>query len=148
MIFRPKHFKAYELVGPDLYERFGEDCFRYLRRELLEAIDSLWAELNGIKKTVVIVNDWKSGGQYKESGLRTAASTTYKPGSAHSVGAAVDLKCRGWTPREVITLLKARSVPHHTLNYFRRYENPSITPTWNHLDVMEGDHVGLLEVNL
>lgn len=147
MIYRCKHFKAFELVGPELYERFGEDCFRYLRLELLQGIDALWEELNAIKKTSVIVNNWKTGGQYKGSGYRTAASTEYKPGSAHSVGAGVDIKCPGWTPRLVLDVLKARLTSNPFLPNFRRYENLSATPTWNHLDVMEHDGIGLMKVN-
>ena len=143
MIYRCHHFRAHELVGPDLYARFGEDCFRYLRVELLRGLDGLWEALNAIRPTTVTVNNWKSGGQFKASGYRVATDTEYKPGSAHSVGAGADCKFSAFTPTEAITLL---TLTPGNLG-FRRYENPKATPSWAHLDCLSFDGTGMQEVN-
>lgn len=81
-----KYFKAYELVDMKTYKILGEESLMLFDRNLLEAVD-IFREIFG--KT--IINDWKFGGEYQWSGLRTKDCNIGAEYSLHRFGKAVDL---------------------------------------------------------
>jgi hypothetical protein len=115
------------------------------------ALDSLWEALQTVP-TSLVVNDWATGGQYNFSGYRTSECPQYKPGSAHSIGAAADIKAYQYVNGEKVTMkpsdlldfvMKHQSYKEDWALHFRRAEDPAKTLTWLHLDVMEWDGPGI-----
>jgi len=85
-MYKPKYFKAHELVPPNIYEKFGERSFMFIDDRLLRLIDGL-----RIKFGAATINNYDYGGNRKYSGLRTPDSDHYNPTSQHSFGRAVDI---------------------------------------------------------
>lgn len=126
---RPKHFVIEELVPPELYELVHEDAlWKMFNSDFLEGLDYL-KEL--FPKGSIIINDWKWGGKYTQSGLRTKNSKYYRDGSEHSDASAGDLKFTDYTIQEVYDVLKN---DEKITSYFTRMETIKYTPTWIHLD--------------
>lgn len=132
---RPKHFTIEELVSPELYEMVHEDAlWKLFNSDFIEGLDYLKEVL---PKGSIIINTWKWGGGYTQSGIRTKGSQYYREGSEHSSANAIDLKFTAYTVQEVFDRL--RNDPKITL-YFSRMEHIHYTPTWIHLD--QGEHDG------
>jgi hypothetical protein len=136
-----KYFKAFELVDPDTYARFGERSLQFFRPEALRMLDGV-REFLGVP---CIVNDWKSGGQYRFSGLRPRSCAIGAEYSAHRFGCAFDVKPRGMTIAAAWAKIQgAKGDPRIAL--IRRVEDISYTPTWLHVDTYEHDGDGILVV--
>lgn len=84
----------------------------------------------------VTINNYATGGQYKESGLREQNTTTGAKKSAHKLGLAIDVKVKGMTGREMYDWAIKHAYPLYQLGV-RRIEDVSLTPTWLHLDLKE-----------
>jgi len=83
--YTPKHFKAHELVPPDVYKDRGEKALELIDVRILITADTLrnyWGAMT--------INDWYWGGKRVASGLRTPDSPHYKPYSQHTFGRALD----------------------------------------------------------
>lgn len=85
-----KYFKPEELVGPEFYHmcektnRVGR-IFTIFDPTLLKVIDLLREKYGSCT-----INNWKTGGPRKESGLRMMDTSTGAVLSAHKFGRAVD----------------------------------------------------------
>lgn len=125
MSYKPKHFIVQELVDPAIYEAKGDAALAMLDPALLESADKLRDRFGPCT-----INNWHSGGQYKESGLRRPDTKTGAAKSAHKIGKALDLKFAKATPREVYDhILKNPSLyPGIT-----ELEDVACTPTWLHI---------------
>lgn len=92
-MYKPKYFKAYELVDKHTYQRLGETSYRLFDRGLLILADHL-REIFGS----CVINDWywkeeaHEGEAFQYSGLRRPNTPYYREFSRHSHGAALDLK--------------------------------------------------------
>ena len=82
------NFYLDEFVNPTTYNKFGYKSQRYIRPELIKIAQCL-RSFTGLPCTI---NNWASGGAYKESGLRDFHTTTGASYSAHKFGAAIDIK--------------------------------------------------------
>lgn len=126
MIYRPKHFKIFELVPPDIFQERGEAAWELFDPRLLITLDAIRDELGP-----VVVNDWMDGGQFKESGFRSAKSTTGAHYSQHRFGRAADCKLQ----------VKPADARQYIVSNFDKFvhlttmENTDSTPTWLHVDV-------------
>ena len=127
-MYKPTHFKLFELVPKELYKTLSKEALWGLfDEEALRALDWL-KELfpNGS----ITINNWKWGGRFNYSGFRTKLSSDYSERSAHSTGKAWDLKFSDYSIEEVRdTLSKVKYSP-----FIRRVERG--TPTWLHVDVI------------
>ena len=65
-MYKCKYFKLQELVCPDVYKQYGEKAWEFFDESFLKDLD-LVRELLGVP---IIINNWNTEGQYKESGLR------------------------------------------------------------------------------
>lgn len=139
MIYRPKHFALHELVGPAVFAERGERAWELLRPGALMALDALREKFGPIT-----VNNWKSGGQYKESGLRDFGTSTGAKYSMHKYGGAFDCKFKDYTPKEVAAYILAHPQEFPTLTCI---ENPDSTPTWLHIDDRNHGQAGIWVVN-
>lgn len=136
MIYIPKHFKIHELVDKQTYDKFGKLAFHFFRPEALRALDNL-REVIG---RPLIINNWKDGGEYEWSGLRTIDYYGGAKWSAHRLGAAFDVKCKTVNAATIQGLIRAN---HHKLMDIRRMEIG--TPTWTHIDVINTSYNYLYE---
>jgi len=134
-----KHFDARELVPPQIWKTYGIISRQFLRPELLRVLDLLRDKLG----RPVVVNNWHTGGQYKESGYRTPYTKTGAKYSQHKLGTAADVKVPEYTKDEVtyeaMTPMQVLAVILANADEFRAagmttYENPNATPTWLHID--------------
>lgn len=127
------HFELREFIDPVTYAELGDKSIDKIDKRLID-IAELLRTLTG---KPVTINNWFSGGQYKESGLRRPESTTGAKRSAHKEGKAIDCKVAGMTVKEVQALVMA-----HEKEFFdagtRQMEDISFTPSWTHLGTREG----------
>ncbi|CAM3021228.1 D-Ala-D-Ala carboxypeptidase family metallohydrolase [Shewanella algae] len=91
-----KHFKIYELVDKKTYNDRGEKAWQLFDPRLLKLLD----QLRELFDAPITVNNWFWGGQFSNRGLRTSASSYYRPYSQHSFGRAVDFDVKGLTADE------------------------------------------------
>ena len=83
-----KNFVVQEFVYPDLFEQYGEKSQWFIDKRIVQACQFLREKL----ARPIKINDWHSGGHYKESGLRTFDTSTGAKFSQHKFGGAADLK--------------------------------------------------------
>ncbi len=124
-----EQFKAYELVDRDTFQDHGEESTSFFRPEILIALEEL---RTAIDKPLVI-NNWREGGEYSWSGLRTIKCFIGAPYSMHRLGGAFDIKCPTMRPdrmREVIITLKRQGF----LKTLTRMEAASGDNSWVHID--------------
>ena len=89
----------------------------------------------------VIINNYATGGQYKESGLRDINSTTGAKKSAHKEGKAIDIKVKGMTAREVWDWCMDHQMELYAMGV-REIEHWENTPTWTHIST-RGNHLAI-----
>jgi len=82
----------------------------------------------------ITINNWATGGQYKESGLRRMDTTTGARWSQHKYGRALDLKVSGKSPKEVHAIIHEHSKYLVDNQLLTTVENVNATPTWTHID--------------
>lgn len=151
---KTKHFKIYELVCPDVYNRDGERAWRYFRPVLIHFVDWIREELD----KPVYINNWYWGGGKSQRGLRcnlcaivknkTSKNTLYVSG--HVVGAAIDFNVKGMTSDEVRTWVIENIDRFYNAfpMYIRkcRIEDKRFAPTWCHIDFFEHDDFSTVRI--
>lgn len=141
------NFYLDEFINPETYNRFKERSTRYIRQELVIAVQ-LFRDIVG---KGVTVNDWYNGGGYQESGLRDFETGTGATYSMHKFGAAADLKVSKMTSYEMAEVVKENWLDFRAAGV-RRIENPAYTKgayrDWLHLDLGDTYEVnnGMLEL--
>lgn len=127
---KSKHFKIHELVSKSIYDKKGEEAWRYVPSDLITAIDTIKERF---PKGTMTINNYVWGGNRYWSGLRTSDSKYFSPTSMHSFMMAVDAVFSEYTADEVRADI---------------LENPSVYPTikglelnvsWVHLDIRNED---------
>lgn len=131
MSYRCKYFSIEELVSPAMHkEVHEEDLWNMFDPDVLKAADWLRERYGP-----AIINDWKWGGEFSQSGLRTPNSKYYSPTSQHSKGCALDIKFRNWTAEDIRTDLAAYELEGGKIpDGIRRIERGV---TWLHIDCKE-----------
>lgn len=132
-----KFFDIRELVSKKVYDKYQTGAWRFFDPRLLETLLVLRRD---ILKVPLICNNWRSGGQLEQRGLRenickivhekTDFDILYV--SAHTLGKAVDLSSGKMTADEMRAAIKKRSA---LLPYKVRIEHKDSAPTWLHIDV-------------
>lgn len=120
-----KNMVIEELVHPDIYNKYKDKSWEFLNPKMLNIIEVLGSTFGRI-----VINNWKNGGKYKDSGLRTTFGSS---GSAHRFGLGFDLKFLDTPNEKVYNYI----VKHQELFYelgLRRVEDFKYTPTWLHID--------------
>ena len=137
-IYRPRFFRLEELVPPEVFER-GEAAWELLDPRALRTLDLLRERFGS-----VVVNDWKTGGTYRDSGFRAASSTVGPALSQHRFGRAFDCKFRTTTPAAVHAHLLEHPADFPEITTL---EAAAATPTWLHFDVRNNAEPGIRVVN-
>lgn len=89
----------------------------------------------------VTINNYATGGQYKESGLRDINTKTGAKKSAHKEGKAIDIKVKGMTAKEVYDWCLSKQTELYAMG-IREIEDNAYTPTWTHL-ATRGNHLSI-----
>lgn len=132
-----EYFSIQELVSKAVWERYGENAWRFLDPRLIHTLLVLRRD---ILRVPLVCNNWKSGGTLQQRGLRENTSDIVKSKtakgqmylSAHTTGQAVDLSSGRMSAndmREAIVILA------DLLPYPVRIEDGESAPTWLHIDV-------------
>jgi len=127
MSYRCKYFSIEELVSPAMHKEVHEEAlWRMFDPDVLKAADWLRERYGP-----ATINDWKWGGEFSQSGLRTPESKYYSPTSQHSKGCALDLKFRNKTAQQIRDDLAEYQFQGNKIPYFTRVENQV---SWLHID--------------
>lgn len=135
MILKPTYFELYELVCPDVFNKYGEFAWNFFDPRILLTIDRIRGKLN--KK--IIINNWHSGGEYSQRGLRCMNCSIVKSQynklylSAHCLGKAVDFDVEGLLAEEVRLWITANK---NLWPYPIRLERDV---SWVHLDMYDNE---------
>lgn len=100
-----KYFGIKELVCPHVYEIWGENAWQFLDDRMLKNLEWIRERIG----KPIIVNNWATGGQYSQRGLRCTRCVLVIEKvdlrkvylSAHIQGKAVDFHVVGMTAEEV-----------------------------------------------
>lgn len=123
------NFELEEFIYPEVFARYGVNSLWFLDYRLI-AIAQYFRDNLG--KSITI-NNWHTGGQYKESGLRDFATATGGSKSQHKYGKALDLKVAELTPAQVFDFIHMHWTELSALG-MTTTEDIQYTPTWNHID--------------
>lgn len=137
--YQPKSFALHELVPPEVYHTRGLSAWELLDVRALVTLQALRDALGPI-----VVNNWRAGGNFTESGLRSFNSPTGAKLSQHRFGRADDCKFKSVTPREACEYVLAHP---EKFPFLTTIENPDATPTWFHFDVRNHQREGIWLVN-
>lgn len=131
------------LVSPNFYA----DEFLHPGTNDISLIDQRLIQIaqyiRDVTKLPCTINNYATGGQYKESGLRSAATSTGAAKSAHKEGKAIDIKIKGMTGEQMFEWAKNSQNTLYALGV-RQIEHHSLTPTWLHLATR--GHDGMIQI--
>ena len=135
-----KNFELGEFIDPVTWMIRGQKSVELIDSRLI----TLAQFFHDYFKVPITINNWQSGGQYKESGLRTWLSKTGAAYSQHKYGRAADLKLEGLEPEYVRNEIR-KNWPVFKSAGLTTIEKD--TPTWVHIDVRFTGLETLLEVD-
>lgn len=124
--YRCKHFIVQELVGPEFFAKWGDRSWEWLQVPMLVTLDQVREKFGP-----VTVNNWHSGGQFHESGLRDFSTATGAGYSQHKFGGACDMKFGSVTPAEASAYILAHRAD---FPFLTTLEDVTVTKTWLHGD--------------
>ena len=122
-----KNFILQEFVPPDVFAQFGDKAAWFIDPKVV-AIAQWLRDHTGKSVTV---NNWHTGGQYKESGLRSFLTRTGAAYSQHKFGRAADIKILGMGGAEMRKIVDDNSAALMELGLTTVELD---TPTWLHVD--------------
>jgi len=123
------NFVIQEFVYPELFAAMGQKSIWYIDPKIVNICEFIRVKTG----KAVTVNNWHTGGQYKESGLRRFNTTTGARMSLHKFGKAADIKVKGMTPPEVFEFIKSNWIELRNLG-LTTVEDVTFTRSWSHLD--------------
>lgn len=109
-----KYFKAYELVDPKTYKRFGEDSFQFFNPLILKSADGIREYFD----SQMIINNWFWGGNLQWRGIRTIDCNIGAHLSLHRFACAIDFGIKGYSAdvirKEILENKNHKSFKHIT----------------------------------
>lgn len=136
-----EHFLIQELVNPETFEEHKENSLDLIDHKLIDILEFIRTDTG----KPVTVNNWHTGGSYKESGLRDPNTKTGSPKSMHKKGKAVDPKIVGFTGKEWYEYVKKNAKKLYQLG-LRRIEDKKIATTWCHMDTKEHGEPNIIQI--
>jgi len=134
-----KYFDIRELVGPEIYRKYGGASWQFLQTELLH---NLLFIREGIGLPI-IGNNWHKGGIWDERGHRSNVQTILKDKtfdcilylSGHVLGCGFDFDVLGMSPDNVRQWIidNQKELPHK-IRLEHKYESSGKTINWTHMD--------------
>lgn len=123
---------------------FYQDEFVYPGGDFQEMDSKIVVVAQWIRDTLglpVTINNYATGGKYKESGLRDVNTKTGAKKSAHKEGKAIDIKVKGMTAKEVWEWCMNHQIELYAMG-IREIEHWEDTPSWTHLGT-RGNHLAI-----
>jgi len=136
------HFGIKELVSPAVYNRFGESAWMFFDEDYLKELD-LIREKRG---SSIIINNWATGGNLSQCGLRTNADQIVKDKkgslyvSGHVLAKGFDLH-DGVGLNNKLWSMVYNMILHKELKHFKRMEDLKHTSGWVHIDGLQADSI-------
>lgn len=96
-MYKCEHFKIFEIVPPELMSLPEDYLWELFDEDILIVIDRLREALG----RPIIINNWKSGGQFKWRGYRTNSCKIGAKKSPHRIGKGLDCDVKGMTAQQV-----------------------------------------------
>tara|TARA_B100000768_G_C11284781_1_gene381561 strand:+ start:365 stop:814 length:450 start_codon:yes stop_codon:yes gene_type:complete len=133
------YFIIQEFVDPLVYNKYGEEAWKFIDEKLLDCLLIIREELN----SPISINNWNYGGRFTQRGLRHNMSPLVLSKdklylSAHLFGKAVDFDVSGMTSIEVRKWIVDNSDKFPCK--IRLERNLGGKPiTWVHLDIMSDE---------
>lgn len=127
-----QYFDLREFIDPVTYKARGDESIGLINKKLIAIADFIRVKLG----KPVTINNWHTGGQYKESGLRNPNTKTGAKLSQHKLGNAIDCKANGYGGAEWYQFVKDNAKELYDLGV-RRIEDKNIATTWLHIDCKE-----------
>ena len=121
-MYKPKYFKASELVDKVTFEKYGERALMLFDKEILVALDGFRSSYG----ESISINKHSSGRE--NSGLRALNTTVGAKRSKHKEGIAFDVRATD------MDKLRAFIKKHDSFFRIARVENFEYTPTWCHIE--------------
>lgn len=136
-----KYFDIQEFIDPATYSEEGENSITFIDKKLIDIAEFVRETLG----KPVTINNWHTGGQYKESGLRNKNTTTGAKRSAHKLGKGIDVKAKEMVGNEWYEFVKKHAKKLYDLG-LRRIEDKTLATTWCHMDTKEHGKKGIIQV--
>ena len=127
-----EHFILEEFINPETLKVEKENSLKLIDKRLIDIAEFIRVDLG----LPITINNWHTGGQYHESGLRDKNTTTGSKLSQHKLGKAIDVKAAGYGGAEWYSYVKKNAKKLYDLGV-RRIEDKSIATTWCHIDTKE-----------
>lgn len=127
-----EHFCIQEFVDPQTFKDRGEASIGLINKKLIDIAEFIRSKIG----KPVTINNWHTGGQYKESGLRNPNTKTGAKFSQHKLGNAIDCKASGFGGNEWYEFVNANAKELYNLGV-RRIEDKKLATTWLHIDTKE-----------
>ena len=124
-----QYFSIEEFVPPEIFKSYRENSIWFIDSRVVEGANLLRSLLGPIT-----INNWHTGGKYKESGLRAMWSTTGAAMSQHKFGRAIDIKVDTMKSKDVFKFILDSWVSNSVCKFFTTLEDVEYTKTWVHLD--------------
>lgn len=119
------HFIVQEFIPPEIYNRFGDASAMFIDERLVQFAEKLRRTLD----KPCLINNWHSGGAFKNSGLRSFSCTEGAAFSDHKFGHAIDIKVANMSGPEVAEFLEKHWSDYNML--ITSIEKG--TPSWTHV---------------
>jgi len=125
--YKPQFFKTEELVDPDTFFAFGERSLMFLDIRVLKLIDAIRIYFN----SPMTINNWNTGGGFKNRGFRNPKSSVGASYSQHRFGRAVDFDVRGKTADQVRQII----LNNQHIHPFSEITRMELGTNWVHIDL-------------
>lgn len=128
-----QHFDIREFVSPETWERNGPDSIKFIDPKLIDLAEFMRKYFGAS----VIINNWHTGGNFKNRGFRDFDSKVGGFTSQHRQGKAFDCNIKGFTIAELHKAIKKDERAFYAAG-LRRIEDIKDAPTWLHCDIKDG----------
>ena len=129
-VYKPEHFKPWELVPPEIFGAFGDKSLAFLDARILWTADAIREHFN----VPAVVNNYNSARPeeyvYSDSGFRLSpvGAATY---SQHLYGRALDIKLKGVDAETARIEIKAKWKSEPAFRFITAVE---LDVSWLHID--------------
>ena len=129
---KSKYFQVHEFVPRKMFNKYGEQAWRYVDIRLIETMDLIRERF---PLGIITINNYFWGGNRLWSGIRTSDSPDYSYGSQHSFANALDFVCSAYSADMV------RSDIIMNQDIYKHVRGLEMNVSWCHLDVRNEDRL-------
>lgn len=147
-MYKCKYFGIKELVSKIVYQKFGDFAWSFFDEDVLKDLDDIREGWEAYLKTRfpkdkagIIINNWATGGELSQCGLRTNADPLVKAKSSvycsgHCLAKAFDGHPVNGRYKEFHNFV-CDFINQGKTRKIKRVENFNSTPTWCHIDAFQ-----------